>query len=127
MKLLKSVLLAVLLTLSVGLFPTISVACEDGRTCIPFSEALGMIDEHLKEAIIAIEEDHDIKTILDHIRMAKNYSKEINENDRVDIARGRANGLLRKAKSAVKKAKMSKGVGYLKEALKKFAALKNIS
>lgn len=127
MKLLKNVLLVTSLALSLGLFPTVSTACEDGRTCVPFRQALSMIDGHIKEAMTAIEEDRDVKTILDHIKMAKDLSKEINENDRVDIARGRANSVLRKAKSAVKKAEMSEGIRYLKEAAKKFAALQNVS
>lgn len=123
MKLLKSVLIAASLALSLGSFSTTAVACEDGRTCVPFGEAVKMIDEHISLAIDAIEQEHDTATILKHIKQAKDLSKEINENDKVDIARGRANGLLKKARSAVKKGEMTAGDEALKAAKAKFATL----
>ncbi len=123
MKLLKSVLVAASLALSLGSFSTTAVACEDGRTCVSFGQAVSMIDEHIGMAIDAIEQEHDTATILKHIKQAKDLSKEINENDQVDIARGRANGLLKKARSAVRKGEMSAGDEALKAAKAKFASL----
>jgi hypothetical protein len=126
MKLLKSVLVAASLALSLGSFSTAAVACEDGRTCVSFSDAVKMIDEHISMGIEAIENESDTATILQHIKQAKDLSKEINENDKVDIARGRANGLLKKAKSAVKKGEMAAGEEALKAAKAKFATLSGL-
>ncbi|KAF3982310.1 MAG: hypothetical protein HFP81_01065 [Methylococcales symbiont of Hymedesmia sp. n. MRB-2018] len=123
MKLFKSVLVAASLALSLGTFSTSAVACEDGRTCVPFSDAVKMIDGHINMAIEAIDKEHDTATILLHIKQAKDLSKEINENDKVDIARGRANGLLKKAKSAVRKGEMAAGDDVLRAARAKFASL----
>lgn len=123
MKFLKSSLLALSLLFSFSLF-TPAIACDSGRTCIPFAATLKMIDKHVVMAITAVDEERDTATIIKHINKAKRLSKEINENDRIDRARGRANGLLKKARSAVKKAKMVKGTKLLKMARKKFASLK---
>ncbi|KAF3977489.1 MAG: hypothetical protein HFP77_07050 [Methylococcales symbiont of Iophon sp. n. MRB-2018] len=126
MKLFKSVLIAALLALSLGTFSTSAVACEDGRTCVAFADAVKMIDEHISMAIEAIANEADTATILQHIKQAKNLSKEINENDKVDITRGRANGLLKKAKSAVKKGEMTVGDDALRAARAKFASLSRL-
>ncbi len=123
MKLIKSVLVAVSLALSLGVFSTSAVACEDGRTCISFGDAVSGIKEHIKMAIDGIEDNESVASVLVHIKHAKDMSKEINENDKVDIARGRANGLLKKAKSAAKKGDFSDAIGYLKEAHAKFDSL----
>ncbi len=129
MKLLKSVILATTLALTLGMFSTSAFAAckngvdDEGRSCTPFPQAVKMIDEHISMAVEAIEEERDTATILKHIKQAKALSKEINENDKVDIARGKANTLLRKAKSAVKKGQMTEGEDALKAAKVKFASL----
>ncbi len=126
MKLLKSVLVAASLALSLGSFSTTAVACEDGRTCVAFSAAVKTIDDNIGMAIEAVAEERDVATILSYIKVAKDTSKEINENDKVDIARGRANGFLKKAKSAVKKGKMDVAEDLLKTAKVKFAKLDSL-
>jgi len=123
MKLLKSVLVAASLALSLGAFSTSAVACEDGRTCVSFQDAVSGIQGHIKAAIDGIENNHDVASVLRHIKQAKDLSKEINVNDKVDRERGRANGYLKKAKSALRKGELSAGDEHLKEAARRFGLL----
>lgn len=123
MKLLKNVVIGALLSFALSAFYSPAMACEDGRKCVPFLQAIKIIDEHIDMAISSIEESADPKVILSHIKQAKDTSKEINENDKVDIARGRANGALKKAKSAVKKGNIGKAKKLLEDAKKRFSKL----
>ena len=123
MKLLKSAVVAVSLALSLGSFSTTAVACEDGRTCYGPVEAINISLGHIAEAIKALDAKEGTHEILMHIKAAKDGSKEINANDKVDIARGRAVTHLKKARSAIKKGNMQEGEDHLGEAEKGFAAL----
>lgn len=126
MKLLKSVIVALTLALSLGSFSTTAVACEDGRTCVGNEAAIDSIVEHIGAAISGIDEENDAATIMTHIKKAKDMSKEINANDVVDRNRMRANGHLKQAKSAVKKGEDSEAKEHLEVALEKFGALKGM-
>ena len=123
MKLLKSAVVAVSLALSLGSFSTTAVACEDGRTCYGPEEAINITLGHVAEAIKLLDAKEGSHEILMHIKAAKDSSKEINANDKVDVARGRAVGQLKKARSAIKKGKMQEGEDHLGAAEKGFASL----
>ncbi len=126
MKLLKSAIIAISLALTLGSFSTAAVACEDGRTCVGPLEGINMVLGHLAEAMKAIEAGADKEAILAHIKGAKDSSKEINANDRVDRERGRANGYIKKARNAVRKDAMQMAEDHLKEAEKRFDNLKKL-
>lgn len=126
MKLLKSVVVAFALALSLGSFSTTAVACTDGRTCVGNEAAIDLIVDHIGAAITSLDEESDAATILAHIKKAKDMSKEINVNDVVDRNRMRANGILKKARSAVKKGKDSEAKELLEDALTRFSALKGM-
>ena len=126
MKLIKSAVIAISLALSLGSFSTTAVACEDGRTCFGPMEAINITLGHIGEAIKAADTKAGTQEILMLIKKAKDSSKEINANDKVDIARGRAVGKLKKAKSAIKKGDMQKGEDLLGEAEKGFLSLKGL-
>ncbi len=126
MKLLKSAIVAISIALTLGSFSTTAVACEDGRVCIGPLEGINMVLGHLAEAMQAVDAKADKDTILEHIKQAKNGSKEINANDRVDRERGRANGFIKKAKSAVKNGDNQMAIDHLREAEKRFDALKRL-
>jgi hypothetical protein len=59
-----------------------------------------------------------------HVKAALRVSKEINVSDKIDVKRAKANGLLKKARSAFKKADMQGGEDYLGKAEKAFIDLK---
>lgn len=126
MKLLKSTIIAISLALSLGSFSSTAVACTDGRTCVGNEAAVDFIVGYVADAIKSIENEKDTATILNHIKQAKNMTKEINVNDVVDRNKIRANGRLKKARSAIKKGNMSEGIDLLKDAKKRYAALKGM-
>jgi len=124
MKLLKSILVAFTLAVSLGTFSTSAVACEDGRTCFGPMEAIDIVLGHIAMAIKAVDEGQNGPAVNLHVKAALKASKEINANDKVDVARSRANAHLKKARSAFKKSKMQEGEDHLGMAEKAFEGLK---
>ncbi len=124
MKLLKSTVVALALALSLGSFSTAAVACEDGRTCFTPMQAIDIVLGHIAMAIKAVDEGENGPSVNKHVRAALRGSKEINANDKVDVARSRANAHLKKARSAFKKSKMQEGEDHLGMAEKAFEGLK---
>lgn len=126
MKLLKSAIVAFSLALSLGSFSTAAVACEDGRTCFGPLEGIEIVLGHIAMAIKAVDEGQNGPSVNAHVKAALSASKEINANDKVDVARSRANAHLKKARSAFKKSKMQDGEDHLGMAEKAFEGLKSL-
>jgi len=126
MKLLKSAIVAFSLTLSLGSFSTAAVACEDGRTCFGPVQAIDIVLGHIGMAIKSVENGDNGPTVNAHVKAALSASKEINASDKIDVARGRANAHLKKARSAFKKSDMQTGEDHLGMAEKAFSDLKTM-
>ncbi len=126
MKLLKSVIVAFSLALALGSFSTAANACEAGRTCYGPEQAIDMVLGHIAMAIKAVDEGANGPTVNVHVKAALKASKEVNANDKVDVARSRANAHLKKARSAFKKSKMQEGEDHLGKAEKAFEGLKKL-
>ena len=126
MNILKSAVFAFCLAFSLGAFTTTAVACERGKTCIDPIDGINTVLGHITEAIAAIDADAGKDVIQGHIKQAKKKSKEISANDKVERSRIRANGFLKKARSAIKKDDTQKAKELLGEAEKAFADLKKL-
>ena len=126
MKLLKSALVAFALTLSLGSFSTTAVACEDGRTCFGPAQAIDIVLGHIAEGMKSVEAGENGPTAMAHVKAALKASKEINASDKIDVARSRANGHLKKARSAFKKSDMQTGEDHLGAAEKAFTEMKRM-
>jgi hypothetical protein len=129
MKLLKSALLAFSLALSLGSFSTAAVACEDGRTCFGPAQAIDIVLGHIAVGMKSVENGENGENgpaAIAHVKAALRASKEINVSDKIDVKRAKANGLLKKARSAFKKADMQGGEDYLGKAEKAFIDLKRM-
>lgn len=126
MKLIKSAIVAFSLALTLGTFSTSAVACEAGRTCFGPLQAIDMVLGHIGMAIKAVDEGQNGPSVNAHVKSALQASKEINANDKVDVARSRANAHLKKARSAFKKSKMQEGEDHLGMAEKAFEELKGL-
>ena len=126
MKLLKSAVVAITLALSLGSFSTAAVACEDGRTCFGPMEAINITLGHVAEAMKSLNDGENGPTVEKHIKAAKDSSKEINANDKVDIARSRAVAHLKKAKSVLRKGDRAGATAHLEAAEKGFEKLKGL-
>ncbi len=126
MKLLKSMIVAFAMVFSLGTFSTSAVACEDGRTCFGPEQAIDLVLGHISMAIKAVDEGQNGPSVNKHVKEALKASKEINANDKVDVARSRANQHLKKARAAFRKSKMQDGEDHLGMAEKAFEGLKKL-
>lgn len=130
MKLLKNIALGLVLATASVSVSSIAVAAtidEDGRAVYTPVEAIDTVVAKIAEADHAINQgSHPSSDIVDIIKSAMKLSKEINASDAVDVKRQRANGHLKKARTAVKKGHMDQAKGHLATATTAFTALKGI-
>ena len=140
MKLLKNAAVATTLALSLGSFSTTASAVCLGMACMynrmTPSEGIDATLVQVTEALNAIQARNNggsadsnnagDDAIINNIKDALKLSKEINANDKVDRNRNRANGDLKKARAAVEEGDLNKASEHLKEAEKRFAALKGM-
>ena len=127
MKILKKVLLAMLVAVSLGaVSTTVFAGGIDARTVYTPSAAIDLVLKKILDAQNAIETGEDPEAVALKIQDASNASKEINANDKVDIARSRANGTLRKAKGFAKKGDFQEADAELRKAHKEFSDLKKL-
>jgi hypothetical protein len=132
MKLLKNIVLCLFIAVSaVGVTSTAYAADggEAGRIIYKPAEAINLVLEKIKaaqDAIAANKDPKDVKDVLEAIKAAKDASKEINANDKVDIARIRANGHLAKAIGMVKEQDLKAASEHLDTAATAFAELKKL-
>lgn len=140
MKLLKSVVIASTLTLSLGAVSTDAVAVCLGMACMynhntpleginavvaKISETVKILN-HRKTSGLASGDKENDELIIDHIKEALRLSKEINANDKVDRNRNRANDSLKKARTAMKEGDLPKASEFLAEADSRFEGLKDM-
>lgn len=124
MKLLKNVIVAASLALSLGAFSTAAVAgCEDpGRVCIGNGEAVRNIVGHIDGAIESINAN-DTSGAADHLKAAKRAKKELN-SEAMAPKIGRLSGHFHKAKKFLKKDDLASAKGELEKAKHGFLALR---
>ncbi|MCX7099120.1 MAG: hypothetical protein NTV43_14565 [Methylococcales bacterium] len=140
MKILKNVVLATTLGLSLGLISTTASAVCMGMACMynrmtpieGIDATVGEVNEALKAIQLrnsggaaGTDKDSD-EVIIEHIKEALKLSKEINANDKLDRNRNRANDYLKKARSAVQGADLALATAHLNEAEKRFEDLKGM-
>ncbi len=126
MKILKSAVVAFSLALTLGSFSTSAVACETGRICYTPEQAIDLVLQDIKSAMDAIDSGSEGEVVAAVIKSASDASKEINANDVVDRNRQRANGILKKARKEAKREQLQVAEEHLKQAKKRFEALKGM-
>jgi len=131
MKLLKSAVVATTLALSLSSFSTttaaevcLGMACMYNR--MTPTEGINATVVQINQALKAINDNASEVVIIDNIKDALKVSKEINANDKVDRNRQRANGFLKKARTAVRNEDFIQATADLKEAENRFLALKGM-
>ena len=131
MKLIKNAVISTTLVLSLGTFSTITsaemclgMACMYNR--MTPTQGINATVVQINQALKAISENASEVVIIDNIKDALKVSKEINANDKVDRNRQRANGYLKKARTAVRKEDFIQAKTDLKEAETRFLALKGM-
>ncbi|MGR9087160.1 MAG: hypothetical protein ACU841_08810 [Gammaproteobacteria bacterium] len=127
MKTLKKVMLALLVAVSMGGVSTAAMAeASEGRIVYKPAEAIDLVLKRILTAQNAIESGADPEEVSKLVNEALNGSKEINANDKVDMARMRANNTLKKAKGFAKKGDFQEADAELRKAHKEFGDLKKL-
>lgn len=127
MKILKKILLSLLIAASMGAVSTSALAETDkGRITYAPADAIDLVVGKIKTAIDAVAAGTQGDALADLIKEASDGSKEINANDKVDIARSKANNVLKSARKLAQEGKTTEAEEALKDAAKKFEALKSL-
>ncbi len=130
MRIIKSTAVAATLTLSLGVFSTNAAAICMGMACAynnmtPIEGINASIGQTM-QAMQSVNDKADQDVIIGEIKDALKISKEINANDKVDRNRMRANGFLKKARTAVKNNDLVEATVQLKAAAAGFESLKGM-
>ncbi len=127
MKILKKIVLSLLIAASMGAVST-SVLAETDKDRITYApaDAIDMVNAKINLAIDAATTGADGEKVSGLVKDALDLSKEINANDKVDMARSRANNVLKSAKNKAKDGKVKEAEEELRDAAKKFEALKSL-
>ncbi|MGZ5055087.1 MAG: hypothetical protein ACXWAT_09120 [Methylobacter sp.] len=124
---LKKILLASFIAASLGAVSTSAMAETDkGRITYAPADAINNVSAKIKVAIDAAASGTEGDALADLIKDASDLSKEINANDKVDRARASANNVLKSARKLAQEGKKDEAVEALKDAAKKFEALKGL-
>jgi len=99
---------------------------DKGRVTYAPADAINNVSAKIKVAIDAAASGTQGDALADLIKDASDLSKEINANDKVDRARASANNVLKSAKKLAQEGKTQEAEEALKEAAKKFEALKSL-
>ena len=127
MKTFKKIALALCLAASLGAVSTSVMAESDaGRTVYAPSEAVDRIVNKVNEALNAIEQGADAKTVDAIAKEVLDRSKEVNANDKVDAARSRANNKVKEARAALEKGATQEAEASLRDAQQRYSDLKKL-
>ncbi|MDP2904558.1 MAG: hypothetical protein Q8N96_15855 [Methylovulum sp.] len=123
----KKILLSLLIASFVGAVSTPVLAEGDaGRITYKPVEAIDMVSGKIKVAIDAITSGSDGEAVAALIKNAMDASKEINANDKVDMARSKANNKLKAARTHAKESALQEAEQELRNAQKGFQDLKSL-
>ena len=139
MKLFKSTIIATTLALSLGSFSTSAEVCL-GMACMynrmtpvqGIDATIGQINEALKEIQLiqtggaGHHGEGGGEIIIGYIKEALKLTKEINANDKVDMAKQKATARLKTAKTHAKEAALQEAEQELKDAQKRFEEMKGM-
>lgn len=127
MKILKKILLSLLIAASMGAVSTSVLAETDkGRITYSPADAIDLVGSKIKIALEAVTSGSEGEKVSALIKDALDASKEINANDKVDMARSRANNKLKSAKTHAKDEALQEAEQELRDAIKMFEALKGL-
>lgn len=99
---------------------------DKGRITYAPADAINLAITKIKGALDAVTSGAEGAQVEELIKDALDASKEINANDKVDVARGRANNKLKSAKLHAKQAALQEAEQELRDAQKMFEDLKKM-
>ena len=127
MKVIKKFVISLLIAASMGAVST-SVLAETDKDRITYApaDAINLVSGKIKIALDAVTSGSEGSKVADLVKDALDASKEINANDKVDIARSKANNKLKAAKLHAKESALQEAEQELRDALKMFDDLKKL-
>ncbi len=127
MKILKTILLSLLIAASMSAVSTSVLAETDkGRVTYAPEDAIDITISKIKLALDAVTSGSEGDKVSALIKEAGDSTKEINANDKVDMARSRANNVLKTARAHAKEAALQEAEQELRNAMKMFADMKSL-
>lgn len=127
MKSLKKIVLALLVAVSMGGVSTTAFAeASEGRISYQPAEAIDILVKKIKVALDAITSGAEGEAVAKLIKEASDMSKEINANDKVDIARAKATATLKSARKHAQQESLQEAEQELRKAEKQFSDLKGM-
>lgn len=123
----KKILLSLFLASSLAAVSFSASALSDpGRIAYAPGDAIDLVLGKIKAALDAAGQGTEGADLGGKIKEALDASKEINANDKVDVARSRANNKLKSAKKHANEGRTQEALGDLQEASKMFQNLKKL-
>ena len=127
MKSMKKVLLSLLIAASMGAVSSTAFAeLDKGRIAYSPSDAVDMTMEKIKIALDAITSGAEGDKVAELVKDALDANKEINANDKVDVARARVAGKLKNARVHAKQEALQEAEQELRDAYKGYGELKKM-
>ncbi len=127
MKTFKKILLSLLIASTAGTFSSVTLAeMDSGRIAYAPAEAIDLVAGKTKVALDALNSGQTPDAVAVLVKDALDASKEINANDKVDMARSRANNKLKSARKYLKENSPQQAEQELQEAYKGFLGLKEL-
>lgn len=124
MKNFKKILLAASIALSMGAFSSVSLA---EKAKVPPAEAIDAIAEKANAADALIKAGGEKRDdVVNLLKQAKDLSKEVSANDKVDFKRQKVQGALKKAIAEAKDGKMEASSEAIKEINSLLAEMKSL-
>ena len=125
MKISKKTLFSLLIASAMGVASVAHAELDKGRITYQPAEAIDMVSGKVKLALDAVTSGADSESVSKLIKDALDSSKEINANDKVDMARSRANNKLKSARNHLKES-TQESEQELRDAYRGFQDLKGL-
>jgi len=127
MKTLKKIFFSLIIASAAASFSSATLAEMDGgRTVYAPADAIDLVASKTKIALDALNSGQDPDTVSSLVNDALAASKEVNANDKVDMARSRANNKLKAARKFLKEDSPQQAEKELSDAYKGFLGLKEL-
>jgi len=127
MKTFKKIFFSLVIASAAGSFASVALAeMDSGRTVYAPADAIDLVAGKTKIALDALNSGQNPDVVYKLINDALAASKEVNANDKVDMARSRANNKLKAARKFLKEDSTQQAEKELNDAYKGFLELKDL-
>lgn len=126
MKIFKSAAIAFSLTAAMGSFSTAAVASEDGRTVYAPIDVINEVSSRIDAAAAAAASGADSAEVAALSKKARDFTKELNANDKVARETAKVRTHLKKAEKAAKSGDMQEAQTHFQNGKQANEGLKSL-